>query len=224
MTTTSHLKFTVAFALFSAVLAGCSSGPFAQKVGPDANAPVGGQSLKLLNFRDEVRATRLSLNSAHDALNRIPGSPAPKQAYESFRTAMTDFVKNADATLKEAEQVRIRGRELFAEWNAQTESINNPEIRQAAEQRRTALRDTYNSMLDPLTTARNDLSRARSDLMDVQKAIALDLTPTGIDAAKGTFSSVKKSVDAATKSLDALGNKLDEIANELPRSAATTRR
>lgn len=224
MKTSPLFNLTFAATLLAAVLSGCTSGPFARKVGPDPDKPVGGQSLKLLDFRDQVRATRFSLNSAYDALNRIPDSAAPKQAYEAFRTAMTDFVRNADATLKEADQVRARGNMLFAEWSAETESIQNADIRQAAEQRRLALRDSYNSMLDPLNTARNDLSRARADLLDIQKAIALDLTRDGLNSAKGTFNSVKNSTDTAVRSLDELGNRLDRIAETLPRAAATTRK
>lgn len=178
--------------------------------------PVGGKSLDLLALRDDVKATRLALNRTIDTLNRIPDSPAPDQAYMAFNTELTAFNKIADKTLKESDTVRNNGRELFSEWNAETESINDPEIRSIAEQRRTTLRESYNTMLTPLLTARADLNEVRSNLTDIQKALALDLTPDGINAVKASFNRISSKAATSEKSLDAFAAELDNIANSLP--------
>ncbi len=194
---------------------GCSHFPGRQS-SPDAYRPVGGKSLNLLQLRDTVKATRLALNRTDDALNRIPGSPAPREAYEAFATALNDFQKLAEQTLKQSADVRSRGRELFAEWNAETDSISDPQIRKTAEDRRLTLQDSYDSMINPLNTARTDLARVQSDLSDIQKALALDLTPAGIDAIKPSIDRINRSSETSVKSLDAFATQLDRIADALP--------
>jgi hypothetical protein len=212
---TSFFAITFSVGLLALTSSGCST--FRNRhAGPDATHPVGGKSLDLLELRDNVKATRLALDRTTDSLNRIPGSPAPQQAYEAFRTALTDFQKLADKTIKESDTVRERGRELFAEWSAETESINDPQIRTVAEQRRATLQESYNSMLTPLITARSELNKARSDLADIQKALALDLTPAGIDATKESIDRITRGTTTSVESLDTLAARLDKIADALP--------
>lgn len=212
---TSFFAAAFSVGLLALTLSGCSHFPHRQ-AGPDATRPVGGKSLNIIQLRDNVKATRLALNRTTDALNRVPGSTAPQQAYEAFRVALTDFQKLADKTLQESADVRNRGRELFAEWSAETESIKDPEIRTAAEERRTILQDSYNSMLTPLITARADLSQVRSDLTDIQKALALDLTPAGVDVTKNAIDRINREATTSSQSLDAFAAQLDKIANALP--------
>jgi len=200
--------------LFALTFSGCAS--LNRSSTANAVRPIGGKSLDILTLRDDVKATRLALNRTIDALNRIPESPAPDQAYVAFNTELTAFNKLADKTLKESDTVRNNGRELFSEWNAETESIMDPEIRSIAEQRRTTLRESYNSMLSPLLTARSDLNEVRSNLNDLQKALALDLTPDGIDAIKTAFGRIGSKAATSEKSLDAFAAELDNIANSLP--------
>lgn len=214
-TRTSLFAFSFSLGLAALALTGCSH-LSNRSVGPDATQPVGGKSMNLLKLRDDVKATRVALNRTTDALNRIPGSPAPREAYAAFSTQLTTFQKLADQTLDRSADVRNRGRELFAEWTAEAQSIKNPEIRSVAEQRRSTLENSYNSMMTPLITARADLTQVRSDLMDIQKALALDLTPAGIDAGKRVIDQVNDSASASVESLDALADELDKIANDLP--------
>jgi len=201
------------------ILTGCAS-LRERNSGPSAYRPVGGKSLRLIELRDTVKSTRLALNRTTDSLNRIPGSPAPQQSYDAFAMAFKDFNKLADETLEKSEDVRSRGRELFAEWSAETESIQDPEIRTIAEERRVALSKDYNTMQTPLITARTDLNLIRSNFTDIQKALALDLTPTGIDSVKESFDRINRNATTSVKSLDALSNQLDAIADALPAPAA----
>lgn len=207
--------------LLALVLSGCSS-LSNRTSSPDTFRPAGGKSLSILQLRDNVKATRLALNRTTDALGQIPGSSAPRQAFDAFAMANKDFEKLAEKTLKEASDVRNQGRELFAEWGGETESIIDPQIRAVAEDRRVNLQRSYNTMLTPLNTARSDLNQVRSDLTDVQKALALDLTPGGIEAAKPAIDRITQQTATSVQSLDSLAVQLDQIAEALPPSTIKT--
>ncbi|GEM_PF-3216732 len=219
MKTRSSL-FAVSFAgLIALTVTGCST--FQRDRGPSATRPVGGKSMELLELRDDVRTTRVSLDRTVEALNRVPQSPSARESYTAFDAELTAFNKNARSTMQNTAEVRERGRELFTEWSAETQNINNPEIRTAAEERRTTLERQYNALHDPMITARRDLANVRSDLRDIQKALALDLTNDGVQAVRPSIDEINRKADAARRSLDNLNDELNKIADTLPRPTVT---
>lgn len=219
MKTRSSL-FAVTFAgLIALTLSGCNT--FQRDRGPSATRPVGGKSMELLELRDDVRATRVSLDRTVEALNRVPDSPSARESYTAFDAELATFNKNARSTMQNTAEVRERGRDLFSEWSAETQNINNPEIRTAAEERRTTLERQYNSLQDPIITARRDLSAVRSDLRDIQRALALDLTNDGVRSVKSSIDEINRKADAARRSLDNLNGELNKIADTLPRPTVT---
>lgn len=213
--------FAVSFSagLIALSLTGCSSFPGRSHAGPDASKPVGGKAINILQLRDNVKATRVALNRTTDSLNRIPSAPNAQEAYASFSIELADFKKLSAKTLHDSADVRNRGRDLFAQWDLETRSIANPEIRAIAERRRAALQTSYNEMLPPLLTARADLTGVSSDLSDLQKALSLDLTPAGIAAVKNPIETANRKAAASAGSLDAFAANLDRIAAELPSAA-----
>jgi hypothetical protein len=214
-TRTSLFALSFSAGLLALTLTGCSSFS-GRSAGPDATKPVGGKAINLIQLRDNVKATRVSLNRTTDALNRIATSPNAQEAYASFSIELATFKKLSAETLQDSADVRNRGRELFAQWDIETQSIKNPDIRAVAEQRRATLSASYDAMITPLLTARSDLAAVTSDLTDIQKALSLDLTPAGIDAVKNPFDKINRSAKTSADSLDAFASKLDNMIAELP--------
>lgn len=189
-----------------------------RSTGPDATKPVGGKAVSLLQLRDDVKATRAALNRASDALNRVSDSPDAQAAYAAFSTELKTFRTLAENTLRSSGDVRNGGSALFAEWEREVSTIKNPEIRAIAEQRRASLHSSYEAMITPLLAARADLTEVRNDLIDIQKALALDLTPNGILAVQKPVGQIRRKVTETAASLDTLSAKLDSIASMLPAS------
>ncbi len=213
---TSLFALSFSAGLLALSLTGCSSFHGSKSSGPDAAKPVGGKAINLLQLRDNVKSTRVALNRTTDALNRIPSAPNALEAYTAFSTEFSGFKKLSDATLRDSADVRARGNELFAEWEKETTTIKNAEIRAIAEKRRTTLQSGYTAMITPLLAARADLTEVTNDLGDLQKALALDLTPAGIAAIKGPIEQVNRKAGTSANSLDAFAAELDKIAAALP--------
>jgi hypothetical protein len=210
----------LSLSLLGIALGGCST--FQNRNSPSATRPVGGKSMELLELRDDVKIARVSIDRTIGALDRLPDSPAPRESYKQFSSELAAFQKDAERALDQTDEVRDRGRDLFAEWTAESMSINNPDIRAAAEQRRATLESSYASMMTPLAAARTDLTALRSDLIDIQKALALDLTPAGIDSVESSFDEIRRKADASRRSLDALTAELNKIAGTLPAPTVAT--
>lgn len=209
------LSFTAGLLALS--LTGCSSFS-SNSTGPDATKPVGGKAINILQVRDDVRSTQVALKRTTEALDRVPSATNAQEAYAAFSTEFAAFKKIADKTLIESAEVRNRGKDLFAQWQMEVQSIKNEDIRAAAEKRHASLQAAYNATLQPLVAARVDLNTVTSDLTDLQKALALDLTPAGIASIKKPLSTIKDSAAASDKSLNAYGDYLDKVISLLPPS------
>lgn len=193
---------------------GCSG--FKKTSAPDATRPVGGKTVNLLQFRNDAQAARAAIARTNDALARLPDAPDAQDAYASYSTELATLARLTDKTSRESAEVRNGGKQLFAQWEAELQSIKNPEIRATADERRARLQAAYQDMIGPLIDARADFTSLLSDFSDLQKALALDLTPDGIKAVRPLVAKVNAQASAAIKSLDALAAKLDGIAAELP--------
>ncbi len=213
MKTSSLIATSILAAVASLGTVGCST---FEKSAPDATKPVGGKAINLLQFRNDVQATRSAIARTNDALSRIPGSPNAQDAYATYSAELTTLAALTEKTSLESAAVRNSGKELFAQWDAETQSIKNPDIRAIAETRRAKLQAAYGEMLTPLIEARANFTPLISDFTDLRKALALDLTPAGIDAVKPLITKVNAESVTTIKSLDALAVELDKIAAVLP--------
>ncbi|MET0263027.1 MAG: hypothetical protein ABW223_09030, partial [Rariglobus sp.] len=110
---TSLFALSFSAGLLALSLTGCSTFSKAPE-GPDAAKPVGGKAIDLLQFRDNVKSTRLALNRTTDALNRIPAAPNAQEGYAAYSLELAAFRKLSTQTLQNSADVRNRGRELFA--------------------------------------------------------------------------------------------------------------
>lgn len=214
MKTSTLLATTLLLAVTAFGTAGCCL--FPKSSTPDATKPVGGKTLNLLQFRNDVQSTRTAVNRTHDALARLPDSPNAQDAYASFSTELAALSKLIDKTSVESAEVRNGGKALFAKWEDETQSIKNAEIRAAAELRRANLLATYENMITPLINARANFTPLLADFTDLQKVLAIDLTPAGIKTARPFIAKVGAEADATVKSLDALAAELEKIIVALP--------
>ena len=117
------------------------------------------------------------------------------------------------------DHVRETGTIFFTNWEQETQSIQVPEVREIADQRRTSVQSSFNALSTPLAAARTRLTEVTTLLTDLRKALSLDLTAAGISALrKQTEKATVQSTDLAN-ALDSLATEVDKIANALPRPA-----
>ncbi|MFA6289607.1 MAG: DUF2959 family protein [Opitutaceae bacterium] len=214
MKTSALVSASLLVAVTALGTVGCSS--FRQSSAPDATKPVGGKAINLLQFRNDVQATRIAIARTSDALGRLPDSPNAQDAYASYSTELAALAKLIDRTSRESAEVRNHGKILFAQWEAEANSIKNPEIKAVADARRLKLQAAYQDMLTPLIDARANFTPLLSDFTDLQKALALDLTSPGIKAVQPLITKTIASATVTIKSLDTLAAELGKIVAVLP--------
>ena len=68
------------------------------------------------------------------------------------------------------------------EWDQQDNKYTNPQIQSLSEQRRTELRETYSQISASSVGVKGALDMYVADIKEIEKYLAYDLTPKGIEA------------------------------------------
>ncbi|MCS6245766.1 MAG: DUF2959 family protein [Opitutus sp.] len=177
------------------------------------------KAASMTQLRDDLRATRASLNRTTEALNRIQAAPNALGEYNNYSKELNVLQKHSANSLINANNVRETGATFFSYWEQETQSIQVAEVREIADQRRTSVQSSFNALSTPLAAARTRLTEVTTMLTDLRKALSLDLTAAGISSLrKQTEKATAQSAELAT-SLDSLATEVDKIANALPRPA-----
>jgi hypothetical protein len=184
-----------------------------------SNQPAATPSPSMTQLRDDLRATRSALNRTTEAMNRIPASSNALGEYNNYTKELSALQGLSASSLLNSDNTRDIGNTFFTYWEQETQSIQVPEVREIADQRRTSVQASYNALAAPLATARTRLTDVTTLLTDLRKALALDLSAAGISGLhKQTEKATVQSAELAT-SLDHLATEVDKIAGALPRSA-----
>jgi len=177
------------------------------------------KAASMTQLRDDLRTTRASLNRTTDSLNRIQAAPNALGEYNNYSNELTVLQKLSANSLINPDQVRETGTIFFNNWEQETQSIQFPEVREIADQRRTSVQSSFIALSTPLAAARTRLTEVTTLLTDLRKALSLDLTAAGISALrKQTEKATVQSTELANV-LDSLATEVDKIANALPRPA-----
>jgi hypothetical protein len=108
--------------------------------------------------------------------------------------------------------MRSQGQAYFAEWEKQAATINDPDLKKSAEERRTRLAKAVEEVSGAMDEARNEIKPYVASIKDVQTYLSNDLTPAGIESIEG------KSKDI-TKRAKAIGDEIDDVVEELEEHA-----
>jgi Protein of unknown function (DUF2959) len=186
-----------------------------------ANQSANSQAASLTQLRDDLRATQQALDRTTQALNRIPTSANVLNAYQGYTKELTEFETLSAKSRLRSPNVHETGSPFFTQWEQSTQAIQEPSIREIAEQRRTDVLNSYNALRTPLVNAGTDLIDVTAVLTDLRKALAMDLTASGINALQKPLEKASRRSAEFSKSLDSLASQLDTIANSIPAPPAS---
>jgi hypothetical protein len=210
---------------------GCASNAGASQAAPagayDA-APAGPAAMSVPGVQrtstavDGLNAMAQELGSARqtvdDALASLQGLSAaqgdllaPFQRFIDLRQQLDA----ADQRLGErGDDMRARARDYITNWEVEVYGVEDPNLRQQAETRRSQVRENYGRIADATRGLRETMTPFRRQLEDLQTFLANDLTQAGVSAAK-------PSIERATQSGRQVQQRMGALMAELDRVSAT---
>jgi flagellar biosynthesis chaperone FliJ len=184
-----------------------------------ANASAAGYKLAdkvgkgIAECRDEVVDVKKAVDTAMAALDKIVAQAAvdPRKAFKEFDKSVPKIESAAAKARKRAEEMREKGKEYFTVWEKELAEVNDPKIRELAQQRKEKLQSTFDNIKTHLTPAKEQFNTWLTNCKDLQKYLNQDLTIAGIDAAKDLFAKTKTDGMALQQTLDKVITELNSV-------------
>lgn len=206
----------------STALLGIGSGALA--LGLIACASSGpSRSAKAVETMDETRASLgkvrtqidLTLTSLGELMNASPERLRP--SFSKYSKDVDKLRADAEKTKKLFQNMKTKRNDYLVAWRKEQGHVNDPELRELGDARRTEVRANLDRVVESLTVASETFDPFLSNLGDVQKVLGNDLTPAGqslvantavVQGANDKGARVAQSIDVALLALSNMAGQL----------------
>src|SRR5688572_14079077 len=139
----------------------------------------------IAEFRDEIVNGKKAIDATMKSLSDIAATANtdPRKPFEQFSKDVANLESTAAKIHKRAQSMQEKGQAYFKQWEAELATVNNPEIRSLAEQRKAKLQETFESIRKYSEPLKAQFDPWMSDLKDLQKYLSNDRTIAGVHAA-----------------------------------------
>ena len=167
----------------------------------------------IAEFRDEIVDVKKAVDTTMASLDKIVADAAsdPRKAFKEFDKSVPEIDSAAAKARKRAEDMKARGKKYFETWEKDLGSVNDPDIRKLAEERKAKLQAAFDNIKTTMEPARDQFNAWLGPLKDLQKFLSQDLTISGIDSAKELIAKSKKEGMAVQQSLDTVIGELNTV-------------
>lgn len=158
----------------------------------------------------QIDVTAASLDSLVNA-----GNTDLKKPFNKYSDNLAKLESEGKKVIKRVEEMKLRSKEYFGEWEKQGDTFTNQEIRELSEQRRSHLAELYARVPAAGAGIKGTYNAYLTDLKEIQKYLSNDLTPKGIEAITPAATKSVQNLDALKMSLQPVIAALDDIKAEL---------
>jgi len=153
-----------------------------------AAAPTAAESkAKLQAACEEIVTLRTNIVFTLEQLDRVRNPQNRQEEFQKFRLQLTNMVGLVHQTAERVRTMKEKGSAYFAEWEARTKQLQDPEKRRNAESRYDVRKQSYDRMLRSLQEARGNFEPFLSDLTQIQRLLDSNPDAAKIAAAKDLF-------------------------------------
>jgi chromosome segregation ATPase len=209
------MKTAIPQPILTAVLAlglAAAPGAFAQ----DATALATVVKEKIQSLRTECAQGRRQVAVTVEELGRLTTQGVElRPQFEKFKAELVKMEDKAAKARSRADAMKAKGQEFFSDWEQQVRSIQNEDIRKAAEKRLVNRKKSYARILSAMQEARDELVPFMSDLNDLKKLFESELTTATVASAKSLIRQATWHGNDVSESLLDVEKELDRVAAEL---------
>lgn len=204
------MKFQTALS-FVGILAFLSLGSACQSAG---NQKADSTAMHMDDLRAAVTSMKEKVNACATSLAGVieHGAVDPKPHFAQYRkdvAAVEDGLSKAESNLK---TMRSEGQTYFAEWEKQGATIQDPDLKKSAEERRARLSKALEFVTTAMDSAKAELHPFVATIKDVETYLSNDLTPAGIESVEGKAKKIKNDAES-------IGEKLEDVVVALEKGA-----
>jgi hypothetical protein len=192
------------FALFVAgLVVGCSSsGP-----APESKKAVEG----FQKTRTAIADAQAKVDRTNAALDQLAAGGDLQKSFKNYTSSVNDLEKTAQDARQRAERMRERVKEYESQWQTEIDAMEDPTIRAGSAERREAVRQNFQKVRDSAQAAREAYEPYMAQLQEIQRAMAIDLTPQNVSVMRPAFDKARQQGQTLKQRLSAMRADLDNI-------------
>jgi hypothetical protein len=168
---------------------------------------------KIRDLRKDVISIHTAVVDTETALDEVVRSANtdPRKPYKQFRKTVTRL-EDADARAKRrAEDMRAEGRIFFEQWQQEIAALQNAELQQLAQDRKSTLEQTFRNISRVTVEAKDQFRPWMTNIKDLERFLGSDLTAGGIAASRQLIEQTRASADKVTQALQTLIDELNSL-------------
>ena len=130
----------------------------------------------------EIRQAVVQIDATGISLEKLikPGLSDTKGAFETYSKNVVKMEHLGEKLIKHTDEMSVRGKDYFAEWEKQGNTYTNPQIRELSEQRRSDLNTVYRKISESSIGVKGWFIAYLRDIKEIQSFLSTDLTDKGI--------------------------------------------
>ena len=207
----TSLHSTTLTALLALTLA---PAPFA--LGADSAEKAAMVKEKIQTLRQECAQGRNQVTLTLEALSRLSVQGIElRPQFEKYKAELAKMEDKARTARERAVSMKEKGQAFFSDWEQQTKTIQNEDIRKEAEKRLAKRRKSYGKILSAMEEAKEQLVPFMSDLNDVRKLLESELSTSTVASTKSLIRQANWHGEDVRESLTDVEKELDRVAAEL---------
>ena len=189
--------------LIAALAGGCSSGGRA----PESKKAVEGFD----KTREAITKAQGQVNSTNAALEELSAGGDLQKSFKRYTSSVADLEQSARDARQRATSMRERVKEYTDEWQKEIDTMQDPTIRAGLTERREAVRNNFENVRNSAQAARDAYEPYMAQLKEIQRALAIDLTPHNVSAMRPAIDKALQQGQSLKQKLAAMQMELDKI-------------
>jgi chromosome segregation ATPase len=142
---------------------------------------------KLEAARAEIGLLRTNIVLTLEQLDQVRSAKDQQGQFERFAAQLTNLEAQVKVVRARAQTMKERGDKYFAEWEARTVALQDPQARQWAQSRYAERKKSYDRMVKELQQARTDFQPMLAELNQIKTLLENHRDAASIAAAKEHF-------------------------------------
>lgn len=162
------------------------------------------------SLRKAVGAMKERINASAASLAAVVENRSvdPKPHFQKYTKDVESVVDGLSRIESGLKSMKSQGQAYFAEWEKQAATIEDPDLKKSAEDRRARLVKAVDGVSTAVDAARAEIQPFVTKIRDVRTYLSNDLTPAGIE-------SVEDKSKRITNDAESIGEKLDDVAEAI---------
>lgn len=170
---------------------------------------------------NDIQEASRQLDATGESLDELmrPSQTDIKRAFETYKNNVGKLESMEKKFAKHAKQMKVQGKNYFAEWEKEGNEYSNARIQQLSDERRVELRKIYDKIAENSIGVNKAFKAYVSDIKEIQKYLSNDLTTKGIEAIAPTSDKVVSEGKSLKRSIQDVQTAIQNARAEMSQTA-----